>query len=62
MIKIFINSDGLVEKKGILYVWNDKNLKSRELEINVRNELGVQQQLVNKKENNKFYEVTSRVK
>ncbi len=45
-----VNIDGLVEKKGILYVWNDKNLKSRELEINVRNELGVQQQLVNKKE------------
>jgi len=45
-----VNIDGLVEKKGILYVWNEKNLKSRELEINVRNELGVQQQLVNKKE------------
>ncbi len=45
-----VNIDGLVDKKGILYVWNDKNLKSRELEINVRNELGVQQQLVNKKE------------
>ena len=45
-----VDIDGLVEKKGILYVWNDKNLKSRELEINVRNELGVQQQLVSKKE------------
>ena len=45
-----INIDGLVENKGILYVWNDKDLKSRELEINVRKELGVQQQLVNKKE------------
>ena len=45
-----INLENLVENKGILYVWNDKNLKSRELEINVRNELGVQQQLVNKKE------------
>ena len=45
-----INVDGLVEKKGILYVWNDQDLKSRELEINVRNELGVKQQLVNKKE------------
>ncbi len=42
--------DGLVENKGILYVWNDKNLKSRELEIKVREELGVEQQLVNKKE------------
>jgi len=45
-----INIDGLVENNGILYVWNDKDLKSRELEINVRKELGVQQQLVNKKE------------
>jgi len=45
-----IDLNGLVENKGILYVWNDKDLKSRELEINVRNELGVHQQLVNKKE------------
>jgi len=45
-----INLDGLVESKGILYIWNDQDLKSRELEINVRKELGVQQQLVNKKE------------
>ena len=42
--------EGLVEKKGILYIWNDKNLKSRELEIKVRDELGVEQQLVNKHE------------
>ncbi len=45
-----INIDGLVENKGILYIWNDQDLKSRELEINVRKELGVKQQLVNKKE------------
>ena len=45
-----IKIDGLVENKGILYIWNDQDLKSRELEINVRKELGVQQQLVNKKE------------
>ncbi len=45
-----INIDGLVENNGILYVWNDQDLKSRELEINVRKELGIQQQLVNKKE------------
>jgi len=42
--------EGLVEKKGILYIWNDKDLKSRELEIRVRDELGVEQQLVNKHE------------
>jgi len=45
-----IELEGLVEKKGILYIWNDQNLKSRELEIKVRNELGVDQQLVTPKE------------
>ena len=45
-----INLEGLVENNGILYVWNDKDLKSRELEIKIREELGVKQQLVNKKE------------
>ena len=45
-----IELDGLVEKKGILYIWNDKNLKSRELEIKVRDELGVDQQIVSPKE------------
>ena len=45
-----VDIEGLVENKGILYIWNDQDLKSRELEINVRKELGVQQQLVNKKE------------
>ena len=45
-----IKLDGLVEKKGILYIWNDQSLKSRELEINVRNELGVDQQVVTPKE------------
>ncbi|MDB3971778.1 FAD-binding oxidoreductase [Candidatus Pelagibacter sp.] len=45
-----IELGGLVEKKGILYIWNDQSLKSRELEIKVRNELGVDQQLVTTKE------------
>ena len=45
-----IDLEGLVENKGILYIWNDKDLKSRELEIKVRKELGVKQQLVNKNE------------
>ncbi|MDC0030951.1 FAD-binding oxidoreductase [Candidatus Pelagibacter sp.] len=45
-----IDLEGLVEKKGILYIWNDKSLKSRELEIKVRNELGVDQQIVTPKE------------
>jgi glycine/D-amino acid oxidase-like deaminating enzyme len=45
-----IELGGLVEKKGILYIWNDQSLKSRKLEINVRNELGVDQQVVTPKE------------
>jgi D-amino-acid dehydrogenase len=45
-----IELEGLVEKKGILYIWNDQSLKSRELEIKVRNELGVDQQIVSPKE------------
>jgi D-hydroxyproline dehydrogenase len=45
-----INLEGLVENKGILYIWNDQSLKSRELEIKVRNELGVDQQVVTPKE------------
>ena len=45
-----IDINGLVEKKGILYIWNDQSLKSRELEIKVRNELGVDQQVVSPKE------------
>ena len=45
-----IDLSGLVENKGILYIWNDQNLKSRELEINIRNEIGAEQQLLNKKE------------
>jgi len=45
-----IDISGLIEKKGIMYIWNDQNLKSRELEINIRNEIGADQQLLNKKE------------
>jgi glycine/D-amino acid oxidase-like deaminating enzyme len=45
-----IELEGLVEEKGILYIWNDQSLKSRELEIKVRNELGVDQQVVTPKE------------
>ena len=45
-----IDLSGLVENNGIMYIWNDQNLKSRELEINIRNEIGAEQQLLNKKE------------
>ena len=36
----------LVEKKGIIYVWTNQNMKSRELEIKVRNDFGVKQKLL----------------
>ncbi len=45
-----IDIEGLVEKKGILYIWDKSNLKSRELEINMRKEIGVEQQIVTPKE------------
>jgi len=41
-----IDISGLVESKGIIYFWTKKDLKSRELEINIRKELGVKQQLL----------------
>ncbi len=41
-----VDVSGLVENKGIMYFWTDKDLKSRELEINVRKELGVEQKLL----------------
>ena len=41
-----VDISGLVENKGIIYFWTDKDLKSRELEINIRKELGVKQQLL----------------
>ena len=45
-----INLDNLVENKGIMYVWTNKNLKSRQLEIKMREELGVKQKLLSPKE------------
>jgi len=45
-----ININGLVENKGVMYIWDDQNLKSRELEINIRKELGVKQQILSPKE------------
>ena len=35
-----IDTTGLVEKKGLIYVWTNKNLKSRNLEIKIRDDLG----------------------
>ena len=45
-----IDITNLVEKKGIIYVWTNKNLKSRELEIKVRNDLGIKQKLLTQKQ------------
>ncbi len=45
-----IDTENLVVSNGIMYIWNNKNLSSRELEINIREKLGVKQQLLNPKE------------
>ena len=45
-----INLDGLVEKKGIMYVWEKKGIKSRKIEINIREKLGLKQKILNPKE------------
>ena len=45
-----INLEGLVENKGIMYVWEQKGIKSRQIEINIREKLGVKQKILNPKE------------
>ena len=44
-----IDTTNLVEQKGIIYVWTNKNLKSRNLEIKVRKDLGIKQKLLSVK-------------
>ena len=34
-----IDTENLVVSNGIMYIWNNKNLSSRELEINIRDQL-----------------------
>ncbi len=45
-----VDMSGLVEKKGIMYIWNNKDLSSRELEIKIRDELGIDQKILTPKE------------
>ena len=45
-----IDTSNLVERKGIIYIWTNKNKKSRDLEIKVRDQLGVKQKILNQKE------------
>ena len=45
-----IDTTDLVDRKGIIYVWSNKNLKSRNLEIKVRNDLGIKQKILTQKE------------
>ena len=45
-----VDMSGLVEKKGIMYIWNNKDLSSRELEIKIRDELGIEQKILTPKE------------
>ena len=41
-----IDTSELIESKGIMYFWTNKDLKSRKLEIDLRKDLGVKQQLL----------------
>ena len=45
-----IDLDGLIKNNGIMYIWNNQNIKSRELEIKIRNELGVKQKILSPKD------------
>ncbi len=45
-----IDTTDLVKKNGIIYIWTNKNKKSRNLEIKVRNDLGIEQKLLTKKQ------------
>ncbi len=45
-----IDITNLVDRKGIIYVWTNENLKSRNMEIKVREELGIKQTLLKKQE------------
>ncbi len=45
-----IDMSNLIEQRGIIYVWTNKNLKSRNLEIKVRDDLGVKQKILSVKE------------
>ena len=41
-----IDVSGLIESRGIIYFWTNKDLKSRILEYSIRKELGIEQQLL----------------
>ena len=45
-----IDTTNLVERKGIIYIWTNKNLKSRKMEIKIRKDLGIKQRLLSREE------------
>tara|TARA_B100000945_G_scaffold310800_1_gene303163 strand:- start:52 stop:939 length:888 start_codon:yes stop_codon:yes gene_type:complete len=45
-----IDTTNLIENKGIIYIWTNQNMKSRNLEIKVRKDLGVKQKILSVKE------------
>ena len=45
-----VDLEGLVVDNGIMYIWNNQNISSRNLEIKIRDQLGVKQKLINPKE------------
>ena len=45
-----VDVSGLVDSKGIMYIWNNKDLSSRELEIKIRKDLEIEQKILSPKE------------
>ena len=45
-----IDMTNLIERKGIIYIWTKDNLKSRKIEIKVRDEFGIKQKLLTREE------------
>ena len=45
-----IDVTNLVDRKGIIYIWTNKNMKSRKMEIKIRSDLGIKQRLLNRDE------------
>ena len=49
-LKVSAKGMRIIDKKGIMYIWNDQDLSSRELEIKIRDELGIDQKILTPKE------------
>ena len=45
-----IDISNLIDRQGNIYVWNNKNLNSRQTEIKIRDQLGIKQKILSQKE------------